>query len=287
VLFFTYPALGQETENLQYWPADSEEPDQPPGDETATESAEEPAAPVLDHVPPPTDTGAQPHAGEDSKQKNDSPEEDSERRWWVFNFDDTIAQWAMAGLALFATGISVWAVFLLRYTLRATRDAVDVAIGAERAWLTYEILVRDRILFPDVGEQRHAIRLGWKNTGRSPAVRVALGILWVWCRPDDPVPHFDAPEIGPEARTSIIAPGSTLNTAQIMFTDDELDRLNANQIALYVYSIAVYGTTDKPGMLRRTEMCFRLVVNGFTTANREDRFPNYGLRAVGPQNAAD
>ncbi len=47
---------------------------------------------------------------------------------------DTYAQWAMAGLSIVANGVSLWAVWLLKGSLKATRDAVDSAIcGVEVA----------------------------------------------------------------------------------------------------------------------------------------------------------
>ena len=48
--------------------------------------------------------------------------------WKIFiTWSDSLAQWFMAIGGLVATGVSIWAIFLLRATLKATRDAVTEA----------------------------------------------------------------------------------------------------------------------------------------------------------------
>ncbi len=63
---------------------------------------------------------------------------------------DSLTQWIMAALAVAATGVSIWAVLLLKATLKATRDALldtramteaaleanDILRAEQRAWLT-------------------------------------------------------------------------------------------------------------------------------------------------------
>nr|WP_298094795.1 hypothetical protein [uncultured Shinella sp.] len=59
----------------------------------------------------------------------------SEGYWWPeFAARDTYAQWAMTILALAATGVSIWAVQMVRATLDATRDGIrEAKVSADAA----------------------------------------------------------------------------------------------------------------------------------------------------------
>lgn len=76
----------------------------------------------------------------------------AEGRWWPeFSARDTYAQWIMAGLALVATGASIWAVLLLRDTLAATRQGTSAAADAAQQAIEANRIMRD--------EQRPWIRI--------------------------------------------------------------------------------------------------------------------------------
>lgn len=93
-------------------------------------------------------------------------------------FGDGYAQWLMAILAAAATGASVWAVILLRATLKATRDAVKAADDAvevtremgQRQMRAYVHAMSPTIFNLRVGAKPY-IRYQPKNAGQTPAHR--------------------------------------------------------------------------------------------------------------------
>lgn len=109
----------------------------------------------------------------------------AEGRWWPeVSARDTYAQWFMAILALAATGISIWAIRILRNTLDQTRyavksaeDAVEVTreIGEAqvRAYLQFSIKHLNYIQ----AVKNDGIKLGGilTNKGQSPALEIEAG----------------------------------------------------------------------------------------------------------------
>ena len=95
----------------------------------------------------------------------------AEGRWWPeLAARDTYAQWIMALLSVVATGISIWAVKLVRDTLVVTRDAVadtrQIGEAQVRAYLT----VSGGRYSVGMGSTRYDIKI--KNVGQSPARNV-------------------------------------------------------------------------------------------------------------------
>jgi hypothetical protein len=103
---------------------------------------------------------------------------------------DTYAQWLMAAFSVLATGVSIWAVRLLRETLEATRDAVRSADDAvqvtqkafeadQRPWIDVSIKADSGIYFDDSGLHLTVI-ITLENVGKSPAIYThvaALGMI--------------------------------------------------------------------------------------------------------------
>lgn len=91
-------------------------------------------------------------------------------------WEDTFAQWIMAVFAIAATGVSIWAVRLLRDTLQATQEAVRAADDA--VVVTREIgqaQVRAYLTIEKATFEADAMSVGitiWvKNVGQSPSQR--------------------------------------------------------------------------------------------------------------------
>lgn len=90
---------------------------------------------------------------------------------------DTLAQWVMAFFALVATGASIWAVILLKRTLKATRDLNNLTseafLNEQRPWLkvtpnnNIEISRTDTDWFSYYG-------VTIENVGKSPAVNITF-----------------------------------------------------------------------------------------------------------------
>ena len=125
--------------------------------------------------------GKQAEQGQDANQ--DAPTHVSDNDWHVWG--DSWAQWLMAVFAVGATLVSLYAVFLLKDTLDANRDAVAEATKANkiarenavndlRPW----IAVMDATLSSDVRVEPNNFRLHCgikfrlKNVGKSPATMV-------------------------------------------------------------------------------------------------------------------
>ncbi|MDP1700431.1 MAG: hypothetical protein Q8L53_05645 [Aestuariivirga sp.] len=92
---------------------------------------------------------------------------------------DTYAQWLMALFSVAATGVSIWAVRLLRSTLRETQAATQATVEANevarvigRSQVRAYLSVSDMILnFSDDGI---VARVDIKNSGQSPAFKVIV-----------------------------------------------------------------------------------------------------------------
>lgn len=94
-------------------------------------------------------------------------------------WQDTFAQWLMAGLSVVATGISAWAVILVRDSLSLNRQAVKAAEDAvTEARRIGEAQVRAYVGPPRVeatietvgGSRRFSIKGYLSNSGNSPAL---------------------------------------------------------------------------------------------------------------------
>lgn len=93
--------------------------------------------------------------------------------------EDTYAQWVMALFSMFATGISVWAVVLLRNTLVTTREAVRAADDA--VMVTREMgKAQVRAYLSAVGGEFSLdgtwfwLKVRVRNDGQSPARAITL-----------------------------------------------------------------------------------------------------------------
>ena len=92
---------------------------------------------------------------------------------------DTVPQWSIAFLSLAATGCSIWAVFIVRDTLQANREAVqaaqDAVIETRRIG---EAQTRAYLACSEAehftSEQTCFIRIKISNSGQSPAISAKI-----------------------------------------------------------------------------------------------------------------
>lgn len=96
---------------------------------------------------------------------------------------DTYAQWLMALFSVAATGVSIWAVGLVRETLKATRKAIHLD---NRPWLGFEISITSDFgrNDTDIFQEGLGVDIGvaLTNYGRSPALAVRTVITEVMPR---------------------------------------------------------------------------------------------------------
>jgi hypothetical protein len=214
-LLLAIPALGQEAVEPQDRPIQSQES----GDSDQTESAQESAQ----DAPP---AAAFPAAEQPSSPNTDDrqrAEEDQGSRYPAFRWDglitsrDTLAQWAMAALGIAATMLSGIAVFLLKRTLDATRDAVDeanatTAEARKQTNLAFNTMVRlERpYLYVNVGAALRpafnsppSVRCSLTNHGKLPATITSIN---KWLAPDPDFP-LRLPSAGKIEVYEVVEPG--------------------------------------------------------------------------------
>lgn len=182
----SHAALGQDSVGLEQGIDDQQEA----GEGAADQPANEPAIEAPSALPPiaPAETSGNIH---DGGYRGDERQDSNERlpigeRY--IEWRDTFAQWLMAAFGVLATGISIWAVFLLKQTLRATRDAVAEArsatTAAERSVdvaqeigkaQTRAYLAAHKAILHDLNAGRDfAFEIIIKNFGQTPAYKVNI-----------------------------------------------------------------------------------------------------------------
>lgn len=143
---------------------------------------------------------------------------------------DGWAQWAMAILSLFALGVSAWAVWLLRDTLKATREAVraaDDAVDVTREMGQRQIRAYISIVYCKV--QRHpdkgiaTITITFANRGQTPAFKTQAVVARSVAKRGEPRERIFFREHLKDGSISDIPPGQ-FNTAHCdinLYTFDE------------------------------------------------------------------
>lgn len=140
-------------------------------EQTADQPTVDPT-PIKPAIPTPTDEASAKHDRGGTKDGDENP-----KQYPDVILGDGWAQWAMVGTSVLALAVSAWAVWLLKKTLHATREAVRAAddavtvtqkIGTEqlRAYLSVESA---HIIFD---EAVNVVRITLKNFGQTPAYNV-------------------------------------------------------------------------------------------------------------------
>lgn len=147
--------------------------------------------------------------------------------WWehdgvLVTSKDTLAQWAMALLGLIATGLSAWAVILLKRTLHqtsfaaeATRDAVTVTRELGHIQSRANVFIEDASVA--VGQSHLAVRVGLRNGGHSHAlgvkVKVTGTIIMKGVSPEHFGPFLEIVEVEEgDFEIGVIVPGEHIYT---------------------------------------------------------------------------
>lgn len=184
---------------------------------------------------------------------------------------DTLAQWTMAFFAMLATGVSIWAVRLLKGTLRATRDAVEQAREAntatramvtlseqtaERQLRAYVTMVGIHLTQFEVGKPIK-LEIRMKNCGQTPAYDYRGGYTMTT------VPNlmaekfrFNRPVEDQTWSKTVLGPGietGTLFPNNHILSKTEYDHVTGGSYALFVWGYDAY--TDAFG--KQQSMWFR------------------------------
>lgn len=245
VLLLIAPALGQEAVKPEQWPAENQnttsEPQEQPGEEPAVESPSA-LAPVVA-----AESSGGNHDGEDEYSENSETQKppgaaENSGIWGVWG--DTPAQWIMALFGIVATGISIWAVWLLKQTLKATREAVattEASVeamrdGNERMLRAYVCVTETEIKRENDRVIRALVYVS--NSGQTPARNITS---WTKIRVGDPS-GFVVPENLDGGSKSTIGTGTTytLQARTEPLSDEVWNRVWTRKAPLWVWGALSY-----------------------------------------------
>ena len=185
-------------------------------------------------------------------QSADYPKEHhgpAEGRWWPeISARDTYAQWFMAIMALVATGVSIWAIRILRDTLDQTRLAVKSADDAVvvtreigqaqvRAYLSPSI---EKFFRQDGQANPLQIRMTIKNTGQSPALRVSHATAFLVIDVQLHESHDFIDQFKFDDNFFALGAGDVSRGDMHWITEDELSGIMAGHLFCYIAALARY-----------------------------------------------
>lgn len=188
----------------------------------------------------------------------------------LFTPADTYAQWIMAALSIVATGISAWAVVLLRDTLQSTRDAVraaDDAVDVTREMGIKQVrayVFCEQVSLQWDNDSIKRVVFIWKNSGQSPAGKVSSKTFITIVRPtdladvltDDNLEEFERQFAGKVAH-SFISPGGDMKAMTDRISAEDVAEWRRGRCAILAHGIVRY--IDEFNDTRFSRSCFRLV----------------------------
>lgn len=214
----------------------------------------------------------------------------------VFTIPDTLAQWIMAILAVIATAISGWAVFLVRETLdqnrRATNAAIQAVEVAERSLLTQlrPWMIGNGVSVLEVngatsGKTRYEKALGleaiWVNSGQSPATSASVHTTVAEIPMGGTVPVFESQR---REGTVTIGNGSMLTGIPTILVGEALDKFMRREIDVIVHTRVDYAEALNPTANRYSEATYRCCYNGVKILDGGIEQVRLEVSPVGPQN---
>ena len=169
--------LGQDAVEPEQGPADNQSADQEPEAKPAQEAPQEQQS----ASPPQADISDRSPEREGEQEERPDSQEPFFQWQTFFKWQDTIAQWAMAFFGVVATLISIVAVYLLKGTLNASRDAVEVGEMANQehriigeAQVRAYVSLHTAFLGPEETGRYLQIVADFENSGNSPARRLEV-----------------------------------------------------------------------------------------------------------------
>jgi hypothetical protein len=173
---------------------------------------------------------------------------------------------------------------------RAAAKAAAEAAYSERAWVTPETLdgVGIRHLFVDGVEYDEGLGaiVKWKNTGRSPAIRLEIYSLSKILPSEAATPIFDEEVPNPEEVRGILGPTVIASSQLLHICGEDLSGFREKKVRWYVYSRATYSTIFEPEIRRVSEVCVRVEWNGDIRQSDGSYAPRINFTAIGIQNRA-
>ncbi|MBR0690150.1 hypothetical protein JQ594_29870 [Bradyrhizobium manausense] len=172
---------------------------------------------------------------------------------------------------------------------KKSADAAMLAVGSERAWLSFE---KVNTLTSPSGEvdgvpfqSAVGFVVQWKNNGRSPAIKVQIvtGFRVIPARTEK-APRFDPPWDSARASVPIGPSGVVMGEARAA-ADGVLDSIIRRENVFVLYSAVRYFDVFNSEIMRTSETCFRIEYNG-EVQTPEGSHANWNVQGFGPQNTA-
>lgn len=169
-------------------------------------------------------------------------------QWKAADAAGDAAKWAFVSIFLSLIGLA--GVFVTFRETRRTAKAAEDALKLDRAWLT-PVNVECSIITDDGGEKIQSM-VRWRNTGRSPALKViASGRAEIV---DKDAPAVDIERIDPEGQPfAIVGAGDEMFGPMIRVGKIGTPQILALEKDLHVYARIEYEDVFHPGVTRVSE----------------------------------
>jgi hypothetical protein len=179
----------------------------------------------------------------------------------------------------------------MQASIRAAQDAARSAAESaysERAWVSHHGFEKGSAIDPVIDGIHYpegivAIPI-WKNTGRSPAIRASVYTASAVTPPDAPVPMFVWDE--ESQRAGVLGQNLLVVGNARLIAGDELAQLQNRELSWYIYSKATYRTIFEPNIVRVSESCHIVELNGHERLPDGTVAPRILFSPIGPQNTA-
>lgn len=168
--------------------------------------------------------------------------------------------------------------------------AAREAIATDRPWMTFDGIEISFMKGTHDGETMSngiGVRLGFRNTGRSPALTVRLAVRHVTVAEDDEtIPVFAVKGEPPSDQSQIVGPDVVALSQVAFLGDSEAAAFLDGKLRFFVFVRLTYFDTFNPKALRQTDACGEIMRIGEKSGPRGKVTSQYMFAARGEQNTA-
>jgi hypothetical protein len=178
-------------------------------------------------------------------------------------------------LLLFTALGAVWAAAAATCSVRVAQNTAQKEL---RAYLTPEVATsRDN-------RGTYALRVTWKNTGNTPALRMVTTLRKKTIVGADLPTGYRYPGVRAEdaSDVSTFGSGQDRSGGSIQFPLIDLTLISQGNRSVFVWGAAEYNDVIKSKIRRRTEFCYRVAVREISKGQY-----SFGYRLYGPHNGMD
>lgn len=198
-----------------------------------------------------------------------------------------IAAQSAANAALESSKDSEKALAIAARNSEIAAEANKILRESDRAWVVHSgfktFHISDSIIDGKFIQHALAFALIWSNCGKNPAIKSKAYSRHEVLKKGESAPLFAKNKSGIEENfAASVGPGQSVESQPCILEKAEFDKLFRGEIDVYVYGVVNY--SDAHGLTDlETEVCFKLICNGFTPSN-EGQLPHFSFLPMGPQN---